>query len=375
VGTARWAVALAGLIGPALLAAWPRGRARLEAESPRGVVEGLTVAVSVVFAVVVAFKGHSITTGLEILAGFALLAAGLTTWLWRGALRTAVWVILLVVAAVLAVAPADVQPVAKWLVIAVAWLPALGWAKAVWVRERWRAAGVDVDYVVTGQTWIAGLVTAAAIGLHPASVEHVAWFTGAALVTLLGARWGFAAMVEVASGLLVAGLGQAVLLVAQRSPEIVNLDVGFAAVAAVAVMALVLARFLPQGKLWASTTAWDAKAWLFPAAGLALVFALMYAQTGELHPYVTVGWGAAALAWFGFGLFARSRPDRLIGLVGVALCIPRMFMVDLHSTLHRIAAFGALGAVLLWVGFSYHRFRHLIADDTRSPDHDPYKKL
>ena len=59
----------------------------------------------------------------------------------------------------------------------------------------------------------------------------------------------------------------------------------------------------------------------------------------------------------------RERAARLAGLSGLALCIPGVFIVDIDSTLYRIGAFFVLGVVLLWVGFSYHRFRHLIAND------------
>lgn len=45
--------------------------------------------------------------------------------------------------------------------------------------------------------------------------------------------------------------------------------------------------------------------------------------------------------------------------------------VDLDSALHRIAAFIALGLVLLWVGFSYDRFKHLIAAPETSPEPSP----
>jgi uncharacterized membrane protein len=73
-------------------------------------------------------------------------------------------------------------------------------------------------------------------------------------------------------------------------------------------------------------------------------------------------WGEVAIALFVVGLFARERVYRLVGLAGLALCVPRVFLVDLDSTLYRIVAFVVLGLVLLWVGFSYHRFRHLIAE-------------
>ena len=49
----------------------------------------------------------------------------------------------------------------------------------------------------------------------------------------------------------------------------------------------------------------------------------------------------------------------------MAVCIPRVFIVDIHSALHRIAAFGVLGVVLLLVGFLYHRFQDLIE---KAPD-------
>jgi hypothetical protein len=74
------------------------------------------------------------------------------------------------------------------------------------------------------------------------------------------------------------------------------------------------------------------------------------------------------------GSSRAPRPDRLLGLIGPALCIPRVFHVDLQSTLYRIFAFGAIGALLLWVGFSYHRFRHLNTDEASSTD-DSDKKL
>jgi hypothetical protein len=105
--------------------------------------------------------------------------------------------------------------------------------------------------------------------------------------------------------------------------------------------------------------------WLTSVAGLTLLLRAFAVQRGELADYATVAWGLLAVATFLLGLFARSKPHRLTGLAGLALCVGRAFMVDLHSTLHRIAAFVALGLVLLWVGFSYHRFRHLVTEDEK----------
>jgi hypothetical protein len=95
-------------------------------------------------------------------------------------------------------------------------------------------------------------------------------------------------------------------------------------------------------------------------AAATVLFALFAAQDGALAPYVTVGWGGAAILIFMAGLFGRAVSYRIIGLLALFPCVLRVFLVDLHSTLHRIAAFIALGLVFLWVGFSYHRFRHLL---------------
>jgi hypothetical protein len=40
-----------------------------------------------------------------------------------------------------------------------------------------------------------------------------------------------------------------------------------------------------------------------------------------------------------------------------------MFIADIGSTPDLSGAFFVLGRFRLWVGFSYHRFRHLIAAD------------
>ena len=104
-------------------------------------------------------------------------------------------------------------------------------------------------------------------------------------------------------------------------------------------------------------------AWAHPfAAWLGFAWVVIW-QEGAVAPYATMLGGTAAIGVFLLGLSSRERAARLAGLSGLALCIPRVFIVDIDSTLYRIGAFFVLGVVLLWVGFSYHRFRHLIADD------------
>jgi hypothetical protein len=372
---ARWIVALVAIIGTAGLAVWPRSRGQLAAESPRGGTQFLFVAIGLIFGLVVAVERNDAPQGLMVVAGFTTLAAALLTWTGQSVFRWATWLLTLVATAVVAGFTGERMQGAVAVALAMTWLPGLAWAHSSWVRTRWAALGVDAEGTSTVQTWLAGMLTAVAIGAHASGDERVWWFAGAAVVAVIMARAGFKAVVEVAYGLAVLGLGYGAALVGRGDKGMTDFGSGFGAVVAVAMVATVLSRTLPAGRLWASAVMRTVRSWIFPAAGLALIFALMLGQRGELRPYVTVGWGVAALGWFGFGLFTRARPDRLVGLVGLALCVPRMFWVDLHSTLYRIVAFGALGAVLLWVGFSYHRFRHLIADEGTPSPEDSDKKL
>jgi hypothetical protein len=96
------------------------------------------------------------------------------------------------------------------------------------------------------------------------------------------------------------------------------------------------------------------------AAALGLLFVLFLTREGALENYVTVFWGLSSVSVFLVGLVTRSKPLRIVGLVGLALCIPRVFLVDIRSALHRIFAFGALGMVLLAIGFLYSKYRDTI---------------
>ncbi len=98
--------------------------------------------------------------------------------------------------------------------------------------------------------------------------------------------------------------------------------------------------------------------WLGGAAALALTDLLILDRApGQM---VTILWGLAGGTVLALGFIERARPLRLVGLAGLALCLPRVFLVDIHSTLHRIAASLVLGMVLLAVGFVYHRFQKMI---------------
>lgn len=101
--------------------------------------------------------------------------------------------------------------------------------------------------------------------------------------------------------------------------------------------------------------------WLCGGLTLALSLYLFAKQPGAMAHYATVCWGISAIVIFLVGLADRAKPLRITGLVGLALCIPRVFLVDVHSSLYRIAATGALGAVVLLVAFLYSKYRTVIA--------------
>ena len=200
----------------------------------------------------------------------------------------------------------------------------------------------------------------AAVAAEALAVFVLAWRLGvrpafpAASVLLLGGAWWTASALVRPAGWLV-------------QPDWPALT-GVLALAAVALVLPVLGRH----RAVTNSAVWRRYAlWVHGAGALLLLFWFFAEQTGVLAPYATVLWGGVAIALFVAGLFARERVYRLVGLAGLALCVPRVFLVDLDSTLYRIVAFVVLGLVLLWVGFSYHRFRHLIAEPDEPAGHPP----
>ena len=100
--------------------------------------------------------------------------------------------------------------------------------------------------------------------------------------------------------------------------------------------------------------------WLHGAMSLSLIYILFWYQQGMLKNYITALMGLSAVLILIFGLAVKVKPYRILGLIGLAICIPRVFIVDAKSTLYRIIAFGVLSVVLLIVGFLYHKFRDLL---------------
>ncbi len=62
----------------------------------------------------------------------------------------------------------------------------------------------------------------------------------------------------------------------------------------------------------------------------------------------------------GIGIGAQIKPFRIVALVGFALPLSRLFIVDIRDTLTRIIAFAILAALLTFIGYLYHRFQSRI---------------
>ncbi|MCA1727365.1 MAG: DUF2339 domain-containing protein, partial [Actinobacteria bacterium] len=83
---------------------------------------------------------------------------------------------------------------------------------------------------------------------------------------------------------------------------------------------------------------------------------------------LTVTWSLYAAGLMIAGVTTRRRRARLVALLLLVLTISKVVVIDLWllTTLQRVLAFGALGAILLMCSLMYHQFRELIlASDGR----------
>lgn len=133
----------------------------------------------------------------------------------------------------------------------------------------------------------------------------------------------------------------------------------------VAVFTLVMAlAFVPL--MQARRGVWPGSAlerpWRVGHAVVAVLALFVLATIGHAawQAYGSVVWALGGIVLFVLGLAFRARSHRVVGLLALGLCIPRVFLYDIQSTKYRIAAFVVLGVLLLLVGFSYQKFRHLI---------------
>ncbi len=111
---------------------------------------------------------------------------------------------------------------------------------------------------------------------------------------------------------------------------------------------------------WRETREARSLSWLHGLIALGLTFPAFASGRLGVDALTTVCWGVASVCLFIVGLVAGLRPYRLAGLIGLALAMVRMFVVDIDDPLYRIYAFFVIALVLLGIGYLYHRFRHLI---------------
>jgi uncharacterized membrane protein len=134
--------------------------------------------------------------------------------------------------------------------------------------------------------------------------------------------------------------------------------------AAMVALALAVGRLRPDLAARKRTTTES----LLGAMAMIVLLIVFGRQRGELATYATVFWGLSAIAIFVAGLAGRSKPLRVVSLIGLAACIARIFMVDASSAIDRIFAFIGVGIVLLAVGFLYNKYGDRLA---RRDEKDP----
>lgn len=202
----------------------------------------------------------------------------------------------------------------------------LGTAAVVFIRASTADPWHSVGYV------LAALI-GAGLGRFGGFLHQRTWASGAAVLSAFAAfRLSFAVPVA--------------------TDEILPYRIAYTLTAAgILVFGLVLAARRSGGKRTSLIAA---------SVGTLLAFWVFAAPHIRPEKLTTVCWGITAILVFVAGLAGGLRNYRLVGLVGLGLCLIRMFLVDIDDTLYRIIAAFVISAVLLLIAFLYHRFRHLI---------------
>lgn len=371
------AVGALGLwLAPVLGCAWPRLRTVLQADGGAAWIEALQVATATVASVAAIGR---LLPGPEASLAFGIVALVVGALvLWPGVARAveASWVCWLLawlqvdrVTGIAAVA----GEIGQLIVAGLAWVPVVLVARSDRIRQwrqdgqRWWAVAGPVHAVLAS---LIAVDVARSVG--PAGTEPLV-LSGAVVCALLAGTLSRALPGRVAAtALAVWALVPALDLVLVGRTDVWGLPLEAVLLAGGMVIAVPLLVARGEGTYAPGTLRHLRR--ILPGLGLALVFLALGGQAGGLRPYATVGWGLVAAAVFVTGLAGRARAYRLLGLIGLGLCVPRVFLVDLSSTMHRIIAFVALGVVLLLVGYSYQHFRRWIeadedagAEDARTP--------
>jgi hypothetical protein len=96
--------------------------------------------------------------------------------------------------------------------------------------------------------------------------------------------------------------------------------------------------------------------------GAAMVTVLAGFGLAGVAEWTTAVWATGAVALLVWGFWVGLRGYRVIALLGLAVTIVRLFLVDIDNSLWRIIAFGVTGALLVGIGYLYNRFHKRLAD-------------
>ncbi|MDP0490869.1 MAG: hypothetical protein Q7Q71_07460 [Verrucomicrobiota bacterium JB023] len=103
-----------------------------------------------------------------------------------------------------------------------------------------------------------------------------------------------------------------------------------------------------------ATTLWGGTALVVLLAGIG--------SDARVAPWVTILWVVGCSGLLVAGFWLRLRGYRVFGLLGLAIALLRMFVVDIDEPFWRIVAFGLTGGLLVAIGFIYQRFHRKLAD-------------
>jgi len=326
---------------------------------------GLLAVLAVTALAAGAFKFWPSRAGLAVSVGLAVAltwhgAAGARReWQWSGVVAGFASLALF---ATHAPGPEDSAGGLAWL-----WVAALGGALALVGSRRAGAPETDGSASEGWLPWLAALLSVILLWMATYEGFEVVgrgWVSVAAMVGYAMAARGLRMQAAWGAASLFPGIAFLAIVTAPVWPPG---DIAWAALGSAWVAGVVFAA-LPAVAVrmvdWIPSSL--VRGWCVLHLVVASLFLLSVtlARPAPWASLTTVIWALAGIAWFLVGLFCQARSHRVGGLLVLALCIPRAFFIDINSTLYRIAAFVVLGLVLLWVGFSYQRFRHLVQDDT-----------
>ena len=227
----------------------------------------------------------------------------------------------------------------------------LAFGVVAWGRQRARELPAQAAQVLWPYALLAALAWLGLTREHCAAAWQLTAFAAVALLlfgaaTLLGERvfaWnGLLLMVAGAVGYLTSGRG----IFADRSIAWNNLVLG--------VLLFVLGERV-TARMLRSLTPW--------MVGLLTAVAVYGLGRLVAGPYLTVSWAVLGFVLLALGFAVRQRPDRIAGLVVLALSVLRVIVHDLSrvSTPYRILSCLGLGVILLVLAYLYARNREKLA--------------